>query len=534
MAPETRHKISVKGLCFISLAAVLLYLLLVNHYRGNKKIMSPHLRRDNPKQKHGQRNLNVVRSAVHNHNNIISISRKTSASTTSLHLINNRDVYNVGETLFIKIVASDAMGRPKHYGEDLFLAKLYSNSPIQACFPGKITDYGNGTYLAKFLLSWPGNLSVSVKLLRSSEAVQVLRRVRDTFLDRRVTICNFVHENKRRSEWTKCAFSRNDSVNPRDVCDYSKPVPNATFYCERPPTLSCNSILECKQYGHTAVRIAKTRLESTLNVIRYFPTSNAPRQFLTCIDQTLRGEALPRCGPQLPKKTYEGFWFNDTWHSLRCNSRQFPPSLETYKCLQNKTFFVIGDSTGHQYEAFLKKLVGDIDTYLPDAMKEWEKEHNSIKIDFLFHTFPKNQGPPLKVKNFIYAADKVDSIIGGPDVVIIFSIWAHYCAEPIETYRSRVWGIRHAIERLLSQYPDTKVIWRTSNMREADWVWALENGNWHAYQLLENAKQILGDLNIFVMDVWDMSVCDKEMYMLHPEPNVIKNHIDLILSYICP
>ncbi|XP_078616840.1 uncharacterized protein LOC144885065 isoform X1 [Branchiostoma floridae x Branchiostoma japonicum] len=28
MAPETRHKISVKGLCFISLAAVLLYLLL--------------------------------------------------------------------------------------------------------------------------------------------------------------------------------------------------------------------------------------------------------------------------------------------------------------------------------------------------------------------------------------------------------------------------------------------------------------------------------------------------------------------------
>ncbi|XP_019625433.1 PREDICTED: NXPE family member 3-like, partial [Branchiostoma belcheri] len=244
-------------------------------------------------------------------------------------------------------------------------------------------------------------------------------------------------------------------------------------------------------------------------------------------------EYLPLCSPRLLEKGTDGYWYNGKWNLLRCRLNEYLPTLSTYKCLRHKTFFIVGDSTARQYYAFLIKLVQDINVQLPDAIREWEKIHKSINIQFHFHTFPRNTRTPLQMSDIKYTADLIDSIVGGPDVVIILSLWAHYSAVPSETFLSRVYGIRHAIERLHSRSPDTKVVWRTGNTRKHMTVaHVIENGNWVAYQNLLGARQILQGLDIFFMDVWDMSVCE-DVYKLHPGPNVIKNHIDLILNYVC-
>ncbi|XP_066270117.1 NXPE family member 3-like [Branchiostoma lanceolatum] len=203
-----------------------------------------------------------------------------------------------------------------------------------------------------------------------------------------------------------------------------------------------------------------------------------------------------------------------------------------HNCLKNKVIFIIGDSTGRQYrDYFIDILKGNL-VMINDGMRNQENIFNSTGLHFRLHAYPSAHDS-MHARSLKYTTEIIDSIVGGPNVVVILSIWAHYTALPLETFTSRVYGIRHAIERLQRRNPGTKVVWRTSNMRgHTELGHFVQNSNWYAYQFVLAAKRILSDLDIFIMDVWDMSVCTK--YIIHPEPHVIKNHIDLILSYMCP
>ncbi|XP_035665392.1 NXPE family member 3-like [Branchiostoma floridae] len=449
------------------------------------------------------------------------MSRVTTAANMSVSVFNRSHVYQVADTLLLKIVARDANGRPKSYGQDFMVAKVYTESPIKACTGGRITDYGNGTYIARFLLSWPGNLAVSVKLIHSSEAVQVLRSARDLFSDRRITYCRFLDKKSNISEWTRCTFDPNSKMNPTKICDFSQRKQNVTWVCQKPKDIHCDFMVACKNNREVGVELLKKMItdEDALLFNSSRVNQEIPNDLRITVERShnpdpLKGRHLPPCGPRLPETTSEGYWYNNSWNSLRCHSHQSLSSLSIYKCLQNKTFLILGDSTARQYYTYLKQF------------------DDSIKIDFIFHNFPRTHDSNY-IKSLSYAADMIDRVVGGPNVVVILSIWAHYTALPLETFRSRVYGIRHAIERLHKKYPDTKVIWRTGNLREHKiLVHFLHNSNWFAYQLVLEAKRILSGLNIFIMDVWEMSICTN--YLVHPEPNVIKNHIDLIFSYICP
>ncbi|KAI8518885.1 Neurexophilin [Branchiostoma belcheri] len=184
-------------------------------------------------------------------NGSIDYERVTKSENFVISVINPRPWYNVGHHLSIKILSMDTMGRPKSYGGDFIRAKVYSRSPVQASTSGKITDYGNGTYVANFLLSFPGNLSVAVKLVHSSEAVQVLRNLQRISFVRRIMICGFLEENSNVTEWMQCSNTPDKSLSLRDVCDFSKPLLNASFYCQRPRNSSCKSFLGCHR-DHTS------------------------------------------------------------------------------------------------------------------------------------------------------------------------------------------------------------------------------------------------------------------------------------------
>ncbi|XP_078578015.1 NXPE family member 1-like [Branchiostoma floridae x Branchiostoma japonicum] len=487
---------------------------------------------------------NMVTSVWSQKRHDFDISKITTAEEMSIHVVDSKPVYQVGDTLVVKINARDANGQKKTYGGDFLLAKLCTKSPVKACSAGRITDRGNGVYIARFFLSYPGSLAISVRLGHSSETVEVLRRIRDSFLDRRVTKCSFVDEYSNLTEWTHCSFSRNDSVNPRDICDYSRSIPNATWYCQRPTRVNagCHSITECNRDNPATTKLHETMI--TVSEASLFNRSLANREVPNDIRITVKGKRiqdgigmkpLPPCGPHLPARSSEGYWYNKTWYSLKCRPHRLHLSHLDYRCLRNKSIVVLGDSTGRQYLEYLQHLVKNIKADLPEEIRKWERNHKSMKVDFVFHTFPRNHGEPaLEVKKLRFVADEIDRIVGGPNVLLVLCFWAHYNAEPLETFRSRVWGIRHALERLLSRYPDTKVVWRTGTMQDHIRLeHFLENSSWYTSQLLQEAKQILGDLNIFIMDVWEMSVCDEPFYMLHPGPDIIKSHLEMMLSYLC-
>ncbi|XP_078681521.1 NXPE family member 3-like isoform X3 [Branchiostoma floridae x Branchiostoma belcheri] len=459
-------------------------------------------------------------------------------------VMNPQPVYHVGDTLFIKIIARDAKHRPKFYGGDFLRAKLFSRVPVNASTTGRITDYGNGTYVARFFLSWPGNLSVSVQIIHPSEAVQVFKRLQNS--SRRIVVCGFSDESGNVTEWMPCSSNTNVSMNLRDVCDFSKSFINATFYCQRPRLSRCDSLADCRRHREKSVTLINmlTNIDERNMLLRELGIEDLlssiegiqvrGRRILNKIEET----TLPLCAPGLPETPSEGYWFNGTWYSLKCQSRKFPSVRSVFGCLQNKSVLFFGDSTIRQWWKFLKDLpklhhTGSV-VYHAAAV---HGKYNTT-LEFTFQHFPRNavnDKIKLQFKILRYLAEEIDGIKGGPNVVLVLGLWGHYTAEPIETFRSRLYGIRYAIERLHSRYPDTKVIWRTSNTRDhSRWFHFLENSDWYAYQLLREAKKILKGLNIAIIDVWEMTSCMWHDPIMHVPEDVVRNQVDLLLSYICP
>ncbi|KAI8494266.1 Neurexophilin [Branchiostoma belcheri] len=421
----------------------------------------------------------------HEQNGSVDYERVTESENFVISVI--RPWYRVGRHLSIKIVAMDTRGRPKTYGEDFIRAKVYSRSPVQASTSGKITDFGNGTYVANFFLSFPGKLSVAVKLVHSSEAVQVLRRLQDISVVRRIMVCGFQEENSDVTEWMQCSNTPQQSLSLRDVCDFSKPRLNASFYCERPRESSCKSFLGCHR-DHASTLEMHNKI-ATEEEKRLFPRDRdlleeVPRNISVQVKgkrrlRKMQGKQLPLCGPRLRQTASEGYWFNGTWTSLRCQARRFRTIESVAGCLQNKTLYFRGDSTVRQWFRYLMLFL-NLQQQGRGAQPVYaiDEKHN-IKLHFLFHMFPRNQMPLMNGNDMGYVAEELDGIAGGRDVVIFLTLWAHFMAEPILTFRSRLYGIRQAIQRLHSRYPDTTVIWRTPNTgHHHQFQHFVENGDW--------------------------------------------------------
>ncbi|TDG96915.1 hypothetical protein EPR50_G00233920 [Perca flavescens] len=78
---------------------------------------------------------------------------------------------------------SDFQGRPKKSGGDLLLARLH-NQKLGAGVAGQVVDHLNGSYSAVFSLLWEGDAQVEVMLAHPSEAITVLKRLKNEEPDR--------------------------------------------------------------------------------------------------------------------------------------------------------------------------------------------------------------------------------------------------------------------------------------------------------------------------------------------------------------
>ncbi|XP_078681454.1 NXPE family member 3-like [Branchiostoma floridae x Branchiostoma belcheri] len=494
--------------------------------KGKFKIAAPRLK-----------NLHGVNNVPAKNHDCFDMERVTSANYTKVSIVKSTS-YNIGDTLTIKMVAMDKCNQHKTSGGDFFIAKLYATHPCNASTAGKVIDFGNGTYNIHFVLQWSGTLSLSVTLIHPSEAVNVLRRIRDKSPSRRVMSCDFVDKNTHFSERTDCSHTPRNPY-PGDICDFSKPSVNATWYCGRPRRLSCDSLQKCQRNPRATSKLHTTMLTPDEKQLftRILTNQEVPNIIKITVTDTSNSTILPQCGPNLQDKESEGYWYNGTWNSNLCDSRTFSES-EVYECFESKTIYLQGDSTLKQWYQFLTGLINGTDIRLKNTTSEGPhmavNYAKNIKLHFRFHHLPINRPYLFQAGRLHYVADEIDRIPGGRDTVIVLGLWAHFAAESMDVFRSRLYGIRHAIIRLHQRSPETKVIWRTSNTREHINIHHfLENSDWFSYQLLQETKLILGDLKIVILDVWDMSVSQWQKHLCHPPNDVVKNHIDLLLSFLC-
>lgn len=158
---------------------------------------------------------------------------------------------------------------------------------------------------------------------------------------------------------------------------------------------------------------------------------------------------------------------------------------------------------------------------------------NNILLKYRCH------GPPIRFSTVMsselrYISNELDGLSGGPNTVVVISIWAHFSTFPVEVYIRRLRHIRRALVRLLNRAPGTMVVIRSANLQALDQDVSLYNSDWFSLQLNEVLRTMFGRLDVLLVDAWQMSLAHHLPHALHPHPAIIKNMVDMLLSYVCP
>ncbi|XP_073407761.1 NXPE family member 3-like [Dendrobates tinctorius] len=452
----------------------------------------------------------------------------TSPNKCKYDLLNPRKIYRVGEKLEVIITARDHNGQQKQYGGDFFRAKLHSPA-LKAGVTGQIKDYNNGSYLVTFLFPWPGEAQVQIRLIHSSEAVAVMKEKREEFPEK-VSFKGYFHFNGS-SEEMEC----NLEVSGRDVCTYKDPVSGGIWQCVRPRMLPCNSLV---YHAMGSYRKVTNQLENAL-LSGSFTDKIIPRSVTTInvmSDNSSVGLtsnlSICRRGQDSPQPS--GFYYADKWTSLSCLGRHFPLPADALACLKGKNIYMFGDSTLRQWFEYLEKFIPSLTRI--DLHVNY-KSGPLIAVDataglvmrWRAHGLPLRTSKTM-ISDLHYEAADLAGIGGGPHTVIMLTLWAHFTTFPVRVYLERLEKVQQAISSLLFRSPETTVIIKSANTGYK----SIYGSDWLSLQLDILLRATFKGMRVIILDVWDMTSCHYLPDNIHPGRPVIKNEVDLMLSYICP
>ncbi|XP_077392172.1 NXPE family member 3-like [Festucalex cinctus] len=443
---------------------------------------------------------------------------------------NNRS-WHVGEQLEVRVQLRDFKGRPKRYGGDLLLARLHSPK-YGAGVAGRVLDHNNGLYSALFLLLWEGPAQVDVTLVHSSEAVAVLRRLRENRPDRVFFVSLF--RLGLLSETTECNMCL-----PQDqgqLCNYTDLHSGEPWYCYKPKSLGCDT-----RINHAKGRYRKNIItdkeallfQSGVNV--KVPINTSTMDIINVLPSR-KESSSQKSGPV--KLATSGYYYRDSWRPLGgVAMRDFDgPSVIT-TCLTNKLVYMYGDSTIRQWFEYLLSVLPDMKEFNLQSPKKVgplmavDSGHN-ILLKYRCH------GPPIRFSTVMaselrYVANELDGLTGGPNTVVALSVWAHFTPFPVEAYIRRLRHIRKALVRLLNRAPGTVVVVRMGNPRALNQAVSPNHSDWFSLQLNVVLRAMFKGVDVMLVDAWQMCVAHRQPHDVHPPRVIVKNMVDMMLSYVC-
>ncbi|XP_068130010.1 NXPE family member 3-like isoform X2 [Hyperolius riggenbachi] len=459
-----------------------------------------------------------------------TIEYSTHPQTSVYVLLNPQSTYVVGQPLKVLITAKDHKGRPKSYGGDLFYAKLHSTS-LKAGVSGSVMDHKNGSYTATLIPQWSGETEISVKLMHSSEAIAILHQKRDTRPDK--VFYRGSYERNGTREVVEC----NVELPGQDVCEYYEQRYDEKWVCQRPKHLPCDSyryhvlgekrnIYSKEEHEFFAEPVLDKEVPPTLGVLHILAQENA---------NNVSNIKNVKCVPGLQNPDPSGYYYQDAWQSLTCSNQHFDEPTRAAKCLSGKIVYMFGDSTLRQWWEYLLNFIPtlkEIHLHVAhhntgpllatdaenDYLVQWRPHHRPLRMEI------------LRVNDLHYIASELDALGAHENFVIVLNCWSHFLSFPVGRYIKRLHQIRKAVSRLLERSPKTKVIFKSANTG-----YRYEHGSdWLSLQLDLIMRAMFSKLPVIILDVWQMTSCHREPENLHPPRIIIKNEVDLMLSFICP
>ncbi|XP_030199807.1 LOW QUALITY PROTEIN: NXPE family member 3-like [Gadus morhua] len=467
--------------------------------------------------------------------------RQTSDPVHSLFAIlpsKGRREWHVGDQLEALVQMHDFQGRPKRYGGDFLVARLHSPE-LGAGVAGRVVDHLNGFYSALFPLLWQGTVEVVITMVHSSEAVAVLKRLQEQRPDR--VFFKSLFRSGFLSETTLCNMCLPPNQPQEPLCNYTDLHTGEPWYCLKPKMLSCDTRINHAKGGYQKHLITNKEallFQSGVNIKVVIHASGPDR--INVLPKKIDEPELENVSikPEPVKYTPSGYYYRGSWRSFGGTTSQFNDSSSITQCLTGKVIHMYGDSTVRQWFEYLNAFVPEIKEFNLHSPKNVgpfmavDSKHN-ILLKYRCH------GPPIRfstvsTSELRYVANELDGLPGGPDTVVVLSIWAHFSTFPVEVYIRRMRHIRRALVRLLDRSPGTLVVIRSANLQALDQEVSLYNSDWFSLQRDRVLRPMFMGLGVVFVDAWEMTLAHNLPHQLHPPPAIIKNMMDLILSHVCP
>ncbi|CAN0343643.1 NXPE family member 4-like [Lampetra fluviatilis] len=472
----------------------------------------------------------------------------SSAERTVARVVNERRSVAVGDSVTLRVEMMDGTGRPKGYGCDFLLARVY-NMALGNAATGQVTDHDNGTYSVEFMFWWAGESRLEVKVVHHSEAVGVLERARDFVTDKVSFRGNFVSGKVKRT--TTCHFVLDaTTTTSKAVCSYDDDLLGERWACERPDNMSCDSMQYHSSYDKKPRIFADERKElfpgeQFLPMDIVYQVQEASGSGNVTDMSSSMSSSSRRCVPGLGNPRPNGHYIHNAWRSSICDNRNFVTAQEVRSCLQSKDVYLLGDSTIRQWWDYLRKFIPDtkssgVLTRGKNQLRMALNTDMNTTLHYYCHGYPVLTQYTF-TKDVEYVSKRIDAIEGGGGgggggeggrrVVVAISLGAHFVPFPLAIFRRRLLNIRAALQRLHARIPEATVVVKLANTRETAHNIELYS-NWNTFRFNDVTLEAFGDLRVAFVDAWDMTAAIG-MRMVHPTGWVVKNEVDMFLSYVC-
>ncbi|XP_041067984.1 NXPE family member 3-like isoform X2 [Carcharodon carcharias] len=466
-------------------------------------------------------------------NSAVPFQKSSDPAHVCLVILNSTKTFYVGDQLQVMLQMNDFEGHPKQYGGD-YLQGWIHTPDLKAGSAGTVVDNQNGFYYINFNLSWPGKVEVSVFLVHPSEGIQALERLRKERPGRVYFKSTF--KSGATTETTVCNLCLPQS---KSLCNFTDLRTGEPWFCYKPEKLPCSARINHAMGGYEQkllMQEEKHFFQSGVNVKKSILPSGAAYVIVKPSSHT--GTGVGKCVPGKPLLSPSGFYYQDQWMSSSCNIQRFNTPASITDCLRGKKVYIFGDSTVRQWFEYLTGFVPGLRKFdLGNSRKSGPHLaldiDNKIKVEYYAH------GKPIRIlaissQDLPFIANKLDEIKGGKSTIIAFTIWCHFNTFPVETYIRRLQNIRRSILRLLDRSPDTLVVIKTANVQALPRDVSLYNSDWYSYQLDLVMRKMFEGINVAFVDAWEMTIAHYLPHELHPQQVIIKNEIDVLLSYVCP
>ncbi|KFO36847.1 Protein FAM55C [Fukomys damarensis] len=462
------------------------------------------------------------------------ILASTSPQTSTYHLRGPAQAsYILGGYLEAVLVARDHWGRPKTHGGDLFRAQLLGPE-LKAGVPGDVQDLENGTYLLSFPLLWVGRAQVQVRLIHSSEAIGVLRRI---WREEGATVdfIGYFRGPTGYEENVTCNVNPLLTGEEEAICYYKDEDSGELWFCARPLTLPCDSLV-----GHSAGHYWDVTTPHEDALLAWNVTDKVLPQGIGIVrvSQERNRKLVPSpektCYPGIPAPKPSGFYHLNVWHSLACSSRSFPTANSILGCLASRIVHMMGDSTLRQWWEYLRDTVPSLKpvdlhgTYQVGPLMAVDTARG-IVLHWRAHSWPlRTLRTPVASLHSVVR--ELAGLAGGPHTVVVLGLGAHFTTFPPSIFARRLAGIRTAVTALLAREPRTLVVIKLANTGYK----SVYGSDWFTLQMNRLLRAAFSGLPVAFVDAWEMTSSLALPDSIHPGKLIVRNEVDLLLSFICP